>query len=326
MEGKISSLLETEYGIRVNEIESFRNLWRVHSDEGQFVVKAYPKGVPLVEWQGYLFQELRKKGFAHFCPFLMNHNEKVWFGDESNPMVLMPFLEGKIARYSNFEDIDKVIELLASFHHHGAWIGIDVLPKYREVRTYRLFKRLQEFEELYYKIGVKKKRDALDEEILSLGGFMIDFGRQAFQWIDQQKMNQLHQDAIDYRFISHRDVANHNFLLGEKSWIIDFDLSAFEAQVMDLWQLMNRIMVDWEWDLDQFFQVESAYHQLRKLSDNERILLRQLSLFPNEFFRETIGAYYRPDKYKREHVLPYIQRFHDEFEAYELFRRKVIQG
>ncbi|TCS78768.1 phosphotransferase [Tepidibacillus fermentans] len=326
MEERISESLAREYGIEIERIERFRHLWKVYAKKGVYVVKAFPNAVSLVYWQTYLFNELRKKGFSQFSQILRGQHGYPWFGVKSYPLVVMPYLEGETARYSKLDHLEKVVRVLANFHHHAAWIGTEVKPKYRELRTYRLFRRLQEFEQLYQNLMVKKERDALDDEILIIGQEMIDFGKETFQYIDQYKINRINQDAIDYRFVAHRDVANHNFLLGEKVWMIDFDLSGYEAQVMDLWQLINRVMVDWNWDLDIFLKVEEDYSYYRKLTDDERMILRQLSLYPNEFFRESLGAYYRPNKYKKDHVLPYIQRFRLKFDCYYSFREKILRA
>ncbi|MFV9510898.1 phosphotransferase [Tepidibacillus sp. LV47] len=326
MEEWISRSLAKEYGIEAKRIERFRHLWKVHSKNGVYVVKSFPNAVSLVYWQTYLFDELRKKGFFQFSPILRSKYGSPWFGAKSYPFVVMPYLDGKTAHFSKFDHLKKVIGVLASFHHHAAWIGEEVKPKYREIRTFRLFRRLQEFGDLYQKLMAKKERDALDEEILMIGQEMLSFGKEAFQKIDQYKINRINQEAIDYRFVAHRDVANHNFLLGEKVWMIDFDLSGYETHVMDVWQLINRVMVEWNWDLDIFLKVERTYNDYRKLSDDERMILRQFSLYPNEFFRECLGAYYRPDKYKREHVLPYIQRFRQKFDAYDSFRKRILKA
>ncbi|WP_339063950.1 phosphotransferase [Tepidibacillus marianensis] len=316
MEEQIAYSLIKEYGIHVNRVERFRHLWKVYSPYGIYVVKAYPNDVRLIKWQTYLFDQVRKKGFAQLNYFLANQRGTSWFGDMRYPFVVMPFLDGEIASYTNQEQVEKVVNVLARFHHQAAWIGVEVQPKHRVIRTERLTKRLQEFEQLYQIVEQKRVHDPLDQEIISIGKKMIQFGKEAIYLLDQDKMNRLYREAVEYRMVSHRDVANHNFLLGEKVWMIDFDLSGYEAQVLDLWQMVNRIMVDWSWNLDTFVQVEKKYHQIRKLSDSERTLLRQLSLYPNEFFRECLGAYYRPDKYKKDHVLPYIQRFHREMEIF----------
>jgi len=325
MEEEIAYSITKEYGMEVERVERFRHLWKVYSAGDIYVVKPYPNEVRLIEWQSYLFYQLRKKGFSQLNHFLMNQRGTTWFGDKRYPFVVMPYLEGKIASYRNHEDIEKVIHLLSRFHHHGAWIDDKVIPKPRLIRTERHIHRLQEFKQLYQILQQKRDPDLLDQEILSIGMEMIQMGEKAIYSMDMEKMNRLYQDAIEYRMVAHRDVANHNFLLGKKDWMIDFDLSGYEAQILDLWQIINRIMVDWSWDLNLYAQIENKYHQIRKLSDTERIVLRQLSLYPNEFFRESLGAYYRPDKYKKSYVLPYIQRFHKGMESYLLFQREVLK-
>ncbi|OEF98029.1 hypothetical protein BHF71_03135 [Vulcanibacillus modesticaldus] len=311
------------YGILPNKITRFNHLLRVTSREGEWVIKGYKKPVSNIMWINYLSQELKKKGFKRISMILLTNNGLPWFNIGEQLFILMPCIKGKMANYTMETDLEKVIEVLAGFHHHGGWIGDDYFPNIYKPIYLKYLERLGRFQELYQHLINKVKKDQLDRQILVLAPTIIKLAKNSLQAIDLKQLNHLYQEAIDNHLVVHRDVASHNFIIGEQSWIIDFDLSSYEPQFLDLLQLINRVIVDWNWDLEMFVKLENTYHSYRKIRNEEKKLIRQLSLFPNDFFRESLGAYLYPNRYKKKNVLKIINKYNENLEAYLFFQKNL---
>ena len=155
---------------------------------------------------------------------------------------------------------------------------------------------------------------------------MIYFAEKALDQIDFQLLNRLEEEAKQNRIVSHRDVANHNFLINKNVWLIDFDLSSFEPQILDLWQFINRVMLEQKWDIHIFENIKDIYIENRKLRDNEKLLIHQLSLFPNEFLREAIGPFLHPKKYNKKNAFYVVNNFLENYEKYLYFQKNILLG
>ncbi|GBF10015.1 phosphotransferase [Tepidibacillus sp. HK-1] len=325
MEEWLSQELINNYGIEPTQIKSFYHLWQVESNQGTWIIKAYPKQAILIHWLYDMTQALKRKGFAHFSQIVANRYQIPWFGTFEHPFMVMEYVEGRHADYHCLEDLSLVLNVLAEFHHHGSWIQTKAQPKKRSTIQEKWMDRLNEFKQLYQNLLFKTNLDPFEQQIITLGPDMIHFAERALETLDGQWINRLQQEAIDNRMLAHRDVASHNFLIGEKTSMIDFDLAGYEVQILDVWQLFNRAMVEWKWDLNIFQQMEEQYQQNHKLRDQEKKLIHQLSLYPNEFFRESLGVYKRPEKYRRKNVSKMMNHYMEEWDRFTQYQKEIVR-
>ncbi len=323
MEAWLKEKLYQAYKMEVLEIVPFYHLWKATSVQGEWIIKGYKNKFSQIQWLYHLTKEVRIKGFKQLAEIIPNSYGFPWFGTSKNAYVLMPFIEGKRANYLHMDDVEKVVQSIASFHHHAGWLDIKFLPPEHSSLKSKLENRLIQFTIIYQQVLQKKRKDQLDKIILYLGKDMIKFAENALNQITFSLVNRLQQEAKEHQMVAHGDVANHNFILGEKPWIIDLDIASYDAQFLDLWQLLNRSMLHWKWDLERFYQIENTYLAYRKLKDSEKILIRQLSLFPNDFFRESIGAYKFPEKYKRKQSVNMLLIFINHYHSYLAFQKDI---
>lgn len=319
--------LKEDYDIEVLEIEPFRgrDLWKATSLGRTWVLKAYHFPSPLILWLHHLSEQLKSKGFQYFPEIEVNHMGEAFFVINHRAYIVMPYLEGEKADYSRMDEINKVTQCLAAFHHSGSWINQKFHPpKYQSIEK-KLKDRLFQFKKMALAIENKYEKDHFERQILQLEKDMIRFAEYALHHIDFTLLEKYQREAVENRMVSHRDVANHNFIIGKKTWMIDYDLSAYEPQFLDLWQLINRIMVERNWSMEDFHQIEKMYTLNRKLRSDEIRLLHQFSLFPNDFFREALGVYHYPKKFKREQSDKILFRYIHYFEAYKEFQSRIAK-
>jgi len=324
MKSWLKHQLYKEYGIMAEEIQMMNRLWSIRSPQGKWVIKPYKNSRPLIQWLSFLTSEIRGNGFKQIPNILINQHGLPWFGTDQSAYIVMPHIDGKKANYAVKTDVEKAVKSLAVFHHHAGWIDDKQIPPFYPSLKKKLLYRMEQFERVYQAIIMKEKKTDLEKMIGSLGKDMIKFAKEALELISFSMLDQMQQEALENRLVAHRDLASHNFLINNQTWIIDLDLAAYEAQFLDLWQLLNRVMLEWEWDLASFIRIEDVYHGIRKLQGREKKIIRQLSLFPNDFFRESIGPFKFPGKYQRENTEKIIKRFIDHFEKYDTFRKRML--
>lgn len=316
----IISRLDEVYGIIPIRIVHKNNICMINSIKGKYVMKAY-NNHSVINRVKSLITDLRKTGYDGCQSFIYTKKNSFGIKFEGRYFVLMRYIEGRHAKYNVSEDMEKVLEALAKFHHHAS--RLNSKNSNATLIYNRLAYRLLTFDKLYQQIKFNSSNAALDKIVLQLGELMIENGKKALQSLAIEDIRQLYQEAIDNNFIAHRDVASHNFLINKKAIIIDFDLAKSEPQFLDLWQLLNRSMIDWEWSIDAFKNFEGIYYNNRKLREKERKILYQLSKFPNDFFRESIGAYYYPEKFKSDNVLDFMTKYNNSIDKYIEFNKLI---
>ncbi len=325
IEDLLANELSKQFDTEVKTIYPYKNLWKTDTNKGEFIIKGY-KNSNIIRWLSYLGEEVKKKGFTNFPNLIKNDYGNSYIELFNQYYVLIPYIKGRTASYHNETDIKKTVEMMAAFHHSAGFIGNDQSPAPHQMIYNKFEDRLTRFKRLYHELIHRNNKDLLDSQIIYLGKTMINLAEKALENFDVKEMSSLQEDAVSFKLIAHRDVASHNFIITERAWIIDFDLSGFEPQFLDLLQMINRAMLEWKWDVNTFVRIEETYCSFKKLKDNEKKILRQLSLYPNEFFRESLGVYYYPKKYKRESVKKLMNIFTQHIERYYFFQKHILNA
>lgn len=318
----LKELIRDEYNIEVADLKSFKRLWRIATTQNTFIVKPFisiEQITPLYK----LSINMVKKGFKNFPLLHLSNSGLPYFQANGKYYIVMSYIDGESADFSQNEDLQKVIDVLADFHHSCAYYKKQLkLPYYNPI-YYRLENRLFTFKRLFNTLHAKKIKTTLDAKIIRLGEAVIAYSTEALNLINKEEINGAYQEAYDNQFLAHRDVASHNFIVNKRGWLIDFDLAGIEPQFLDLWQLLNRIMLEVGWEIDQFQMVEGMYYQNKRLRDYERRIIRQLSLFPNDIIRESLGAYLHPQKFNQDNTVRILDNFINNYDAYQVFRKKI---
>ena len=176
MKEYLKSILHNEYGIENIKLSPLNRLWKITSPQGEYVVKTYKKNsIKQIEWIHFMLQELRKNGFGQFPKILKTKYRIPYVFFNDNILLVTEYLNGNQANYSNFDDIDKVIKILAAFHHSAAYINRNITPRYVEPIDKKLEERVIKFTRLYQQIKYSKTEAVLEQRILMLGKDMISF-------------------------------------------------------------------------------------------------------------------------------------------------------
>jgi len=324
MEIFLINRLKNDYNIEVINIRRFKRLWQVDSNKHSFIIKPI-KATRTINSLYTLNICMIKKGFKNFPLLILNNSNLPYFKISNKYYVVMPYIDGESANFKKIEDLQKVINVLAEFHHSSAFFREHLNLNYYSPLYYRLENRLFTFKRLVDSLLMKKDKTSLDKKIIELGKEMITYSSEALNLINRDIINNCYQEAYDNKFIAHRDVASHNFIVNEQGWLIDFDITGIEPQFLDLWQLVNRAMLENDWDLDRFQMIEEMYYQNKKLRYYEKKLIRQLSLFPNDIIRESLGAYLYPHKFNQSNTIRILDNFINNFATYQTFRKKICK-
>jgi CotS family spore coat protein len=291
-QSEIEQILETP----VDNIQAYRNHWLIQTKDRKWIVKKikYPTRL---RWLLDIDKELRYRGFISMPQ--VQSDRKEW--------LLTSFIKGKVGRYTNIDEVVKMIRVLAHFHYVGR--GLITPP---DGAAYLLYHRL--YERLFQYYQILKNADQVEGE---LGKLLKNHGKDFFlegiktweklRWYPFTKLN-LEEWWMQY--LTHRDLASHNWIIDQKGkpWLIDFDAADYDCQLADVWQMSSRILTQNSWSDQWSYPILSAYEEVRPLSDLEKKLIYLLLSFPNEFFREVIGLVKKKQGYTFRSSLSYLKK------------------
>lgn len=304
------ALIEKTFRCQVHGVKPKRNVNLLKTDRGHWILKGY-KQVEKAIWVTQLADELRERGFHHTVHYVANSEGSKIFEYDDRYYTIMKMIDGLEADNASLYDVKKTAETLARFH--VAAQGFPISPSYgNEGKPALLDKwesRLEYFERLMWSIEQNGPQSKLEHVISMQAEDVIRDGKELLQSAYKLPLTPELYGAMERGTLAHRDVASHNFLLSPRGncYLIDLDTVGHDIQLVDLVQLMSRMLLMQNYRMDSFVEAMEAYSNVNYLSDTQIWAVHQLLRYPDNFLREVTGLYSQRPGYHMRGVLQLIQ-------------------
>ncbi len=253
--------------------------WRYDTVQGAYFVKYYADTIQEAKVRN-LHDRLEQVDFPYSLPITSR---------KESPYIVQPWVDGREADYRSREDRRQTLHMLQTLHETTAGWYISYMHEQRLVEKWRM--RFEKF---------KEQKHALQP-------FM---GAAAFEEICRQTSKALQQITpiiTREKCVLHGDVVHHNFLLGTKPLLIDFDLACIGSPEEEVLLWMHRVLPHVDYQIDVILQ-EQPY-------TNTVLAYLHFLMFPNELLREWLYML-QVSPEKRPVLLNYLQEFTEEAVMY----------
>lgn len=266
---RLSSFLYWEGSIEAKIIQPIkRNIYYIETISGnKYVLKGHSNVINLKQ-QWDFFDSFHSK---EIVPFVRYPNGKNEISTGTNYYwTISPYITGRKLNYQSEVDRQRAVKTIKKFHTAASQIYVHNMVKkslfikrwqarlYKFIETEQLFEK-EGFLYLYHDIIFLMKRYL---EIVS-----------RYPWYKEQ----LHAETNGTWV--HGDVASHNFIQNEKTYMIDFDLLQCTFQDYDYIQLGQRFLPHINWDVEKLL----SYKMVNEES-LERFLITVF--IPSDMLRE----------------------------------------
>lgn len=321
--GLIASL-EKAFRCQIHAVKPKRNVNLLKTDRGFWIIKSY-KQLEKAVWVTQLSDALRERGFLHTVQYVPDVGGAKIFADEDRYYTIMKMIDGREADNSSLFDVKKTAETLARFH--AAAQGFPVSQKYAfEGKSALLDKweaRLEHFERITWGIEQNGPQSKLEQVILQMADSIIADGQEMLQSAYKLPLTPELFSAMERGTLAHRDVASHNFLVTPRNscYLIDLDTVGHDLQLVDLVQLMSRMLFLQEYRMGSFIEAMEAYSKVNYLSDTQIWMVHQLLRYPDNILREVTGLYGNRPGYHLRGVQQLVQMEGKLQQARQVFLR-----
>lgn len=237
---RLSSFLYWEGNLEAKKIHPIkRNIYYIEIASGEKYVLKGHSNTSNMRQQWEFFERIQSRNVVPFERY-PNGKKEITTGTNYS-WTISPYVSGRKLNYQTAEDRKRVMILLKRFHAEANQIYVKKLlrkqPFYKRwhARLYRFLETEQIFERngyltLYNDISYMMKKYL---EIV-----------ESYSWYKEQL------DAERNGSWVHGDVASHNFIQNEKTYMIDFDLLHCTPQIYDYIQLGQRFLPYINWDIE----------------------------------------------------------------------------
>ncbi|MBO8172570.1 MAG: phosphotransferase [Bacillaceae bacterium] len=289
----LAERIETLYNCRVYAITAGRKqVFKLKTSRGDWLMKRYREPYT-ARWVTRLCRQLPPRGFDVTIPYVRTREGKTYFICDGRAYTVMKKLPGRHASFRRQDDLHRTISCLASFHRAAQNIEGGPIPDSGEPPLLRKWRRrTTRFEKVVAHITRKKRKSDIEKRILEMAPHLIEDARDVMDILARSPIQEDVKKSVLHKKVAHRDLASHNFLVsGHGCYLIDYDTAMYDSQLVDLIQILGRILPLQSWDFDLYAELIDTYQHRIPLTDRERSLIYTLLRYPDDFMREVNGCY-----------------------------------
>ncbi|MFD2046206.1 phosphotransferase [Ornithinibacillus salinisoli] len=266
---RLSSFLYWEGNFRLKELKPIKNdVLLITSDNlERYILKRHSNKKNITQ-QWEFFSKINAEMIT---PFVRFPNGRKIISDENHfYWTLTPFIQGRKLNYISPIDRKTAVQTLRNFHRNASEVFVENRVN-KQLFYLRWYNRLQTFkktEYLFLKFGYENLYKDITKKT-----------EQSIQLVATYPWKLIQRQAEESGIWVHGDVASHNFIQNERTYLIDFDLLLCTSQIYDYIQLGQRFLPYVNWDIDQLLTY-------RMVEDSDVPIWLMAIAIPSDVLRE----------------------------------------
>lgn len=280
--------LTSQYDLNIKKYQYVRSNYYLETNKGKFALRK----VDLTKEQlGFSYEvdtHLSKCNFSNLSSIYATKKKTPYSILGEEVYIMQDYKPCEETDFKDYNDLKGIIIALADFHK----LAINVSSKIREPEKIKIkniydyyMKRQAENYKLKKNILALKQKSNFELMFLEDCEVYRALEEIALSSIDDNLACRLIQKAIDTKSIGHRDFTYHTVgRTAEEEYIISqVDVCNYDIQILDLAQILSKIMQKNEWNKELLFKLIKEYDNKRTLSQDEMRLLKFMIIYPEKY-------------------------------------------
>ena len=328
---KIKSYVEEYYGLKIDNIEKVKNIYKISTKDGGYCLK-----VIKYEFSHFYFilsamKHLQRNGFTNVPEFIINKQNKEYGIINGKFVYLNKWIPSRVSNYDNPLELSMVARELGKLHECSKGFNLEKNMKAR----IGWFSWLKVFETrkneiLDFKNRISQKAYKSKFDLLYLDNVQEEVNRAEKSITGLQKNNyvKLMEREVFKRSFCHHDYAHHNILVdsNKKINIIDFDYCILDSHLHDFCSLLIRTMKDGKWESEKADLILNAYKINMEIREEEIPIIREFMKFPQTFWQIGLQVYWEQQPWGEDFFLNKLEKYLDDCEFREKFIDSYFNG
>lgn len=277
------------------EIKQVRDAFQVTTKRGNRCLKPLKQKAERINFVSAVMKHLKDRGFNRMAMYIPSLEGHVFEEYKGTNYIVQEWLEGKEPDYRNEDEMFLAAKTLALCHQAGAGFspgkGIKVknnLGKWPQ----KLEENLADLESFLSRAQSSSCPTGFERALVSQKEWLRDHARRSIRRLNEGPYFSLVEEARGTGSLIHGDPATRNFILiSSEMNLIDFDSSAIDINIVDLWKLLRRTMRRNNWQLNLLEKLLEGYEKHISLGRIPLSVLLAFLEFPERVWRITREYY-----------------------------------
>lgn len=322
--------LTSQYDLNIKKYQYVRSNYYLETNKGKFALRK----VDLTKEQlGFSYEvdtHLSKCNFDKISSIYTTKKKTPYALLGEEVYVMQAYKPCEETDFKDYNDLKGIITALADFHKSAVGVNSKVRGpekvKIKNIYEYYMKRQAENYKLKKNILGLKQKSNFELMFLESCETYRV-LEEMALTSIDNDLACRLIQNVLETRSIGHKDFTYHTVGKTEEAEYIisQIDVCNYDIQVLDLAQILSKIMQKNEWNKGLLFNLIKEYDNKRILSKDEMSLLKFMMIYPEKY--NSICYKYMSSK-RRWNYSMFEQKWQDmlNYKQGELEVAKMIQS
>lgn len=281
---EVTSTLVRKFKFKPKYIRKRKYMYICDTDKGTKVIRPVNYTPDKILFVHNIKQHLIKQGFSEL--------DKYYISDEGLPYVINDDILYIMTDYIDLEECDlsdrnhslKAIELLAKFHKLSQGYNNIDINNIENFDIENIFNKKIDFL-VKMKKQVCKQKNLKDFELAFIKNFDYFYknGVEAIEILNKYRYKELNKIANKNIMICHNKIKEENILIGQKSYLTQFENITIDHFIYDLASFIIRYIKKHQEDYLSLEEILITYSKINYIDGNTLPILYALIKFPNRY-------------------------------------------
>ncbi len=276
-----------QYGLSVQKVVYSRSNYIIESNKGQLMLRRVLIPKEQIAFQYEVNQQLIEKGFNEIEKIYATQRNQPYITAQDKVYILQSTHPKVDTDFTNPQDIKGVIEVLAKFHEAGKNIVSSNRQsdevKFRNMYEY-FSKRTRESKQIKKSIAKVAQKSSFERIFMEEANIYQELEERAIALIDNETCEHIAKEAKQIQCIAHNEYTYHAVGKGDNRYTIEnLDQCTYNIQLMDLSNVLIKIMQKNNWDINILSELIQTYDTYKTLTNEEIRVLKAMLIFPEKY-------------------------------------------
>lgn len=280
--------LTSQYDLNIKKYQYVRSNYHLDTNKGKFILRKVELSKEQIMFCYEVDTHLNRNNYTLISSIYPTKKNLPYAVAGEDIYIVQNDLLGEETDFKDIEDLKGIIGTLAQFHRSATGVESkikDIMSiKIKNIYDYYT-KRQQENNKLRKNILALKQKSNFELMFLADSEEYRKLEELALSSINREMAEELMKQVVEKATVAHKDFTYHTVTKTEsKKYVIDqIDMSSYDIQLLDLAQILSKMMQKNEWNDKLLYELIETYNKQRTLSQNEFKMLKFLMTYPDKY-------------------------------------------
>ncbi|MBP3886459.1 MAG: hypothetical protein J6F30_02210 [Cellulosilyticum sp.] len=284
----LSRELTSQYDLNIKKYQYVRSSYFLDTNKGKFTLRKVDQGKEQLGFSYEVDTHLSRCQFDVLNNIYVTKKKTPYATLGEDSYIMQAYKPCEETDFKDYNDLREIILALAKFHK----MAVGVESKIRDPEAikmkniYEYYKKRQiENNKLKKNIMRLKQKSNFELMFLETCESYRSLEEMALSSIDKELACRLIENVWENKTVAHKDFTYHTVnKTYDKEYIISqIDICNYDIQVLDLAQILSKIMQKNDWDKKILYDLMEEYNKERSISDDEMQLLKFMMIYPEKY-------------------------------------------